>query len=50
LACCLNELRPALWLNFCLDKHDHLFVSHIGLLLSISLPACQRPAQPTVRA
>src|ERR1700722_4522148 len=35
LACGLDKLRPALWLNFCFDQHDHHFVRHIGLLLSI---------------
>jgi hypothetical protein len=33
----LDKLRAALWLNFCFDQHDHLFVRHIELLLSIPL-------------
>src|SRR6266478_789713 len=35
LACGLDKLRAALWLNSCFDQHDHRFVRHIGLLLSI---------------
>jgi hypothetical protein len=35
LAYGVDKLRSTLWLKFCFDQHDHLFVRHIGLLLSI---------------
>src|SRR5215468_7549381 len=34
---CLNEFRATLWLNLCFDQHDYFFVSHIRLLLQLSL-------------